>query len=79
MDYKSLLKKYIQYIYDHEGNDYLGRHQPEWVSVVPFTDKEWTELNQLRPFNDRYCEGFRFPIGKGCWKKATMIEGVTDK
>ena len=73
MDYKSLLKKYMKYIYDHEGTDYLGYPKPEPVSVVPFTDREWGELNQLRPFNDRYCEDFKFPIGKGRWKRATMI------
>ncbi len=46
MDYKSLLEKYIQYVVDCEGIDYLGVYEKRYCSDVKFSEAEWTELNR---------------------------------
>lgn len=42
-DYKKLLAKYIQYIKEIEGTDYLGY---DYIPT-PFTEAEWDELRKL--------------------------------
>lgn len=44
MDYRALLVKYIGHVSDEEGVDFLGTRHDRY----PFTDDEWTELQQLR-------------------------------
>lgn len=46
MDYRLLLKKYIEYVWDHEGTSYItGIHK---ARPGVFSDAEWEELERLR-------------------------------
>lgn len=46
-DYKSLLLKYIEYIGDCEGVDYITDLDNRHMSDVKFTDDEWGVLEKL--------------------------------
>ena len=45
MDYKKLLVKYIRYIVEQEGTDFLGPRY--YVSDIGFSKVEWDELGKL--------------------------------
>jgi len=47
IDYKALLKKYVQYIVDVEGSDYIEPHDNRSFSKVRFTDEEWNKLKEI--------------------------------
>ena len=47
IDYKALLKKYIQYIVDVEGSDYIEPHDNRAFSDVRFTNEEWEKLKEI--------------------------------
>lgn len=51
MDYKELLKKYINHVGDQEGIDFTDRDKPDW-----FTDEEWKELIDVakEAYNEHY-------------------------
>ena len=42
-----LLKKYIQYIKDVEGSDYIEPHDCRAESNVNFTKDEWKRLQEI--------------------------------
>lgn len=44
MDYRELLKKYIQHIIDEESDAYLA--YPGWSGEDFFTAEEWAELKK---------------------------------
>lgn len=46
MDYRILLKKYIEHVCDHEGTSYITDIHKARLGV--FTDAEWAELERLR-------------------------------
>lgn len=41
-----VLSKYIQYIRDVEGTDYILIHDERYASDVKFTDEEWQLLTE---------------------------------
>jgi hypothetical protein len=43
----AVLSKYIQYIRDVEGTDYILIHDERYVSDVKFTDEEWKLLTEV--------------------------------
>ena len=45
VDYRRLLKKYMQYIRDIEGYDFVTSHRRR--SDVTFTEAEWAALERL--------------------------------
>ena len=47
MDHKELLKKYIKYIRDVEGADYIDPNDERHNSEVNFSDEEWEELKAM--------------------------------
>lgn len=47
MDYKNLLQKYIKYIIDVEGTEYISIHDRRYQSDVEFTAQEWAELKNI--------------------------------
>jgi hypothetical protein len=49
MDYKELLRKYINYVEDCEGVNFITDlpRKPPFVDVV-FTDEEWAELEKIK-------------------------------
>ena len=47
MDYEILLKKYIQYIKDAEGTDYICIHDRRHESDVVFSEDEWGRLCEI--------------------------------
>ncbi len=54
MDYKELLRKYIRYVYESEGTDYLseeyglnGVHTDDWEEKDKFTDEEIEVLKEV--------------------------------
>lgn len=51
MDYRELLKRYIEWVGMSEGTDFLEathkRHEPYTSPVPLFSDEEWGELNRL--------------------------------
>ena len=47
MNYKELLAKYIAYIVDVEGTDYIDIHDNRYMSDVDFSDSEWRELENI--------------------------------
>lgn len=42
----TVLSKYIQYIRDVEGTDYILIHDERYASDVKFTDEEWQLLTE---------------------------------
>ncbi|MEN3329053.1 MAG: hypothetical protein V7638_3860 [Acidobacteriota bacterium] len=46
LDYRNLLRKYIEHVQDCEGIDFIEFGQPPGATVR-FTDAEWRELQQL--------------------------------
>lgn len=48
MDYKKLLMKYIDHVYNSEGVTFLADSKRNaWPDSVKFTDEEWAELQRL--------------------------------
>ena len=49
IDYRSLLKRYIEHVGAYEGVSFLGpaHRNPETTSYLRFTDDEWAELLKL--------------------------------
>lgn len=47
MDYKRLLKKYIEYIKTCEDNDFINIVDQRDYSDIEFTEDEWEELEEL--------------------------------
>jgi hypothetical protein len=43
----AVLSKYIQYIKDVEGTDYILIHDNRYASNVEFTDEEWQLLTEV--------------------------------
>ena len=43
----TVLSKYIQYIRDVEGADYILTHDERYASDVKFTDEEWQLLAEV--------------------------------
>jgi hypothetical protein len=43
----AVLSKYIQYIKDVEGTDYILIHDERYMSDVKFTDDEWKILTDI--------------------------------
>ncbi len=43
----AVLSKYIQYIKDVEGTDYILIHDERYMSDVKFTDAEWKILTDM--------------------------------
>lgn len=43
----SVLSKYIQYIKEVEGTDYILIHDERHISNVKFTDEEWQLLTEV--------------------------------
>ena len=43
----AVLSKYIQYIRDVEGTDYILIHDERYASDVKFTDEEWQLLTEV--------------------------------
>ena len=47
-DYEELLRKYIQYVRDCEGTDFIeGAAIPKHETDVMFTESEWEKLLEL--------------------------------
>ncbi len=46
MDYKALLEKYIEYLKDVEGSDFIEDDKLH-LTDVRFETEEWAELEQL--------------------------------
>lgn len=46
-DFETLLKKYMYYIVDVEGTDYIDPHDRRYESDVSFSDDEWKELEKI--------------------------------
>jgi len=44
MDYKLLLEKYIEYLVDIEGCDFISNSK---FSDISFTHEQWKELEQI--------------------------------
>lgn len=47
MNYKSLLSKYINYVRDAEGADFILSPDRRYMSGVNFSEQEWQELSAL--------------------------------
>lgn len=47
MNYEALLKKFIEYVGDVEGSDFIEPHDQRAFSKVEFTDDEWRTLQRL--------------------------------
>jgi hypothetical protein len=47
MDYKKLLKKYIEYVTDCEGCDFIDPIDHRFISEVEFTKEEWGVLEGI--------------------------------
>jgi len=47
MNYKELLRKYIRYIYECEGTDFLDVLEKSDFINITFTEDEWDELLKL--------------------------------
>jgi hypothetical protein len=45
--YAVLLEKYVNYIMDCEGTDYIHVHDNRYMSDVKFTDNEWEILEEI--------------------------------
>lgn len=43
----SILEKYIKYVKDCEGTDFIHIHDKRYASDVVFTDKEWSILEEI--------------------------------
>lgn len=52
MNYQELLKKYIAYIVQCEGIDYIDPIEYRYQSEVKFSDEEWSELEKLAEADD---------------------------
>ena len=46
MDYKALLEKYIEYLVDIEGSDFI-KNDKLHLSDIKFTTEEWGILEQM--------------------------------
>jgi hypothetical protein len=47
VDYKELLHKYVRYVYDSEGSDYIEfGSMSHYATDVEFTEEEWGELEK---------------------------------
>jgi hypothetical protein len=62
MDYRTLLIKYIAYIRDVEGTDYIDPHDERWASGVAFTTEEWGVLQSV---HDEQMSGMDAPARPG--------------
>ena len=49
IDYRELLKKYIDHVGQEEGTFFFGE---EWDQSDPFTEEEWNELKKI---SDELC------------------------
>lgn len=47
IDYKGLLQKYIAYVRDVEGVDYISAGDQRYASDVSFSKEEWGILEEL--------------------------------
>jgi len=47
IDHKALLKKYIKYLIDVEGCNFIDPHDSRYKSDTKFSDEEWSELEKL--------------------------------
>lgn len=47
MDYQELLRKYIQYVGDVDGTDFISNCDRQYVSDVKFSVQEWAEIVTL--------------------------------
>jgi hypothetical protein len=47
MDFRELLKKYIAYVNNVEGADYITVSDRRYASDIRFSDEEWTELETI--------------------------------
>lgn len=47
VDYRELLKKYIAYVRDCEGSDYIGNGYRGYRGNTMFTPEEWVELERV--------------------------------
>jgi hypothetical protein len=47
VDYRELLKKYIAYVRDCEGSDYIGNGYRGYRGNTMFTPEEWAELERV--------------------------------
>lgn len=53
MDYRALLKKYIEHVGVAEGTDFLAdSERGSWTDSPEFTDEEWRMLQVLRDEED---------------------------
>lgn len=47
MDYRELLKKYIDYVGCEEGTTFIDDINPTWINRL-FSSKEWAELRKIQ-------------------------------
>lgn len=47
IDYRDLLRKYIQHVSDCEGVNYIGSLNNHWMSDVVFNEEEVKALQEL--------------------------------
>ena len=47
MDHRSLLIKYVRYVVDVEGTDFIQILDRRYESDAGFTDQEWKELEAI--------------------------------
>lgn len=48
MDYRELLKKYIQHVQANEGTTFIeDRYREKYLEFPKFTNEEWTALTAL--------------------------------
>jgi hypothetical protein len=47
VDYRELLEKYIAYVRDCEGSDYIGNGYRGYRGNRMFTPEEWAELERV--------------------------------
>ena len=47
INYFDLLSKYIKYLNDCEGTDFINPHDSRYYSDVKFTETEWKILNEI--------------------------------
>ena len=47
MDYKQLLEKYIRYVVDIEGAEFITDSSRSYMSHVKFGDAQWKELKRI--------------------------------
>lgn len=45
--YKSILKKYIRYVFECEGSDYITIHDHRKMCEIEFKGEEWDVLKEL--------------------------------